>query len=1014
MKLPQLFFLLLSVALVSVARAAQAVEEVPRKDWALMAELILEALAGVAVVVLAYLLREVQRRRLDELRVSEEQWHTLFNNTPVVMIEEDLSAVVRRLDELRAAGVMNIRHQLEAQPALLRELFALIRFTAANRRALEMLGVADTAEFAATVHRLAQVAPPATFPGEIEAVWTGRHTLTTEATLAPPGFRTWSGIFQWMVPVHHGVRDLSRVLLTYTDLSELRTSEERYRALFEGAVEGVFESLPQGGFKRTNPAMARMLGYGSSQELVELKPEEFSHLYVQPGRRKEFLAQLGARNDIADFESEVCRRDGTKIWISENVRAVRDKEGRLEYLQGFVTDITARKRAELALRRSETRYRVLFEHSPIAIIEFDYRPVLGWMNGLRSAGVTDLAAYLAANPQELESALRMAPLVGANDAAVRLYAANSAEELIASYPRLFSAEVSGARRRIYLAMWEGCIEAENELPMSVLDGTARHVHSHWWVPIIEGRPYYERTQLALLDLTEVKTVERALAAKRERLRVTLGAMSEGVVTVDPGGIVRFINDAACELTGRTVAEAINRSIDEVCVLRHEKSGVLVHAPVASVLAADRVMDLPLHTAMLQKHGGKLLVEGRCAPMHDTAGRGIGVVMVLRDVTERARLELELLRASKLEAVGLLAGGIAHDFNNIMAVVMGNLTLAQLDPARSEKSARWLKEAERGALRARDLTQQLLTFAKGGEPVRSAVQLPEVVREAAEFALHGSSARCEFMVDAALWPANADKGQIGQVVQNLIINAAQAMPGGGVIRVTLGNAQVDKDAPGPLAAGRYLSLTIADTGTGIAPEHLARIFEPYFTTKEQGTGLGLATVYSIIKKHRGHVAVESEFGRGTTFRLWLPAAQAEPAAPVSSHSPFDPIRGRILFMDDEVGICEMAKELLNQLGMEATAVTDGAAVVREYGAARAAGRPYDVVMLDLTVPGGMGGLQAMRELLKLDPQVRAIVSSGYSTDPVLANHREHGFRGVVPKPFLLPDLAETIRAVLAQP
>ena len=563
-----------------------------------------------------------------------------------------------------------------------------------------------------------------------------------------------------------------------------------------------------------------------------------------------------------------------------------------------------------------------------------------------------------------------------------------------------------------MAAWGGRNESEGEVALVALDGSTRYVHSHWWVPIVDGQPYYERTPIALLDLTQAKAAEGELAAERERLAVTLSAMAEGVVTTDAEGSVRFINKAACVITGWTSSASTGRRLDEVCTLRHEKTGAVIKAPVAAALAAGRVVDLPPQTTLLRRIGGRVLVEGCCAPIRDADGKGVGVVLVLRDVTERSRLEAELQRASKLESVGILAGGIAHDFNNILAIVMGNLTLAQLDAGTSVAAQRWLKEAERGAFRARDLTQQLLTFAKGGDPVRTAVVLPEIVREAAKFALHGSTVRGEFEIADDLWAADVDGGQIGQVVQNLVINAMQAMKGGGSIRIALHNEELAADSVTPLAAGRYLRLSIADTGTGIRPELLPRIFEPYFTTKEQGSGLGLATVYSIIRKHQGHVSVESELGKGTTFHMWLPAAKQAPAAMETSRSPFTVMQGRILFMDDEEPIREMISVMLDRLGFTVKTVADGAELLREYAAARGGKEPYDLVMMDLTVPGAMGGREAMQELRKLDPGVKAIVSSGYSGDPVMANFREHGFCGIVPKPFRVNDLAKVLQAALA--
>jgi CheY-like chemotaxis protein len=315
------------------------------------------------------------------------------------------------------------------------------------------------------------------------------------------------------------------------------------------------------------------------------------------------------------------------------------------------------------------------------------------------------------------------------------------------------------------------------------------------------------------------------------------------------------------------------------------------------------------------------------------------------------------------------------------------------------------------MRARDLTMQLLTFAKGGDPVRKAVVLSEIVREAAEFVLHGSKVRCEFEIEADLWPADADKGQIGQVVQNVIINGIQAMPDGGKMRVSLGNALVAAGAVADLAAGRYLKLCVTDSGVGIKPELLPHIFDPYFTTKAQGSGLGLATVYSIVKKHLGRIEVESQPGQGTTFRIWLPAAHGTPAAAVHPSELPMQLSGRVLVMDDEEAIRRSAMALLQHVGLEASAVSDGAEALREYSAAQAAGRPFDLVILDLTVPGGMGGQETIEKLRQINPRVRAIVSSGYSRDPVLAQYRAHGFLGMVPKPYDLTELMKVIHAVM---
>ncbi len=392
---------------------------------------------------------------------------------------------------------------------------------------------------------------------------------------------------------------------------------------------------------------------------------------------------------------------------------------------------------------------------------------------------------------------------------------------------------------------------------------------------------------------------------------------------------------------------------------------------------------------------------------------------IRSQLERqAQLEAEVQRASRLESLGVLAGGIAHDFNNLLTIVIGHLGLAMLDERAMAAVGENLRDSQRGALRARDLTQQLLTFAKGGNPLRAAVSLPHVVRETTEFVLHGSNVRSEYDFDPELWTADVDRNQIAQVIQNLVLNAVQAMPRGGVVRISLHNEELAEGKPPALAAGRYLRLALADSGEGIKPDLVSRIFDPYFSTRRGGSGLGLATVYSIVKKHEGHIEVQSTPGRGTTFFLWLPATDARAAV---SNPPFGtgsshPLAGarpaRVLLMDDEESIRKIGTAVLQHMNLEATAVAEGAEAVRAFQDARAAGRPFDLLILDLTIPGGMGGREAIAAIRAIDPEVPAIVSSGYSNDPVLAEFGRYGFQAMVSKPYEVEKLGATIRRLLA--
>jgi signal transduction histidine kinase/CheY-like chemotaxis protein len=411
--------------------------------------------------------------------------------------------------------------------------------------------------------------------------------------------------------------------------------------------------------------------------------------------------------------------------------------------------------------------------------------------------------------------------------------------------------------------------------------------------------------------------------------------------------------------------------------------------------------------------GTLLGLGGVVALRRRVRQQTGVIRQQVESERAARLEAALARASKLESLGVLAGGIAHDFNNLLTVVMGNLSLARLDPNIDAETVHCLSESERAAMRARDLTRQLLTFAKGGAPMKASTRLPDIVREAAEFALHGSKARCEFRFAPDVWLADVDKAQIGQVVHNIVINANEAMPHGGTIQLVMANEELAQ-ARGPLVPGRYVRLSFTDNGAGISPEIVARIFDPYFTTKKSGSGLGLATVYSIVKKHQGHVEVTSQPGQGTTFTVWLPAADepaAESEAPKVTAHVAPKKSARVLLMDDEPSIRMLGATMLKRMGLEVTAVNDGSAVVSEYASATASGQRYDLVILDLTVPGGMGGAEAMEQLRAMDANVRAIVSSGYSSDPVMANYQRHGFQGRVPKPYVTEDLSSVVKKVL---
>lgn len=513
-----------------------------------------------------------------------------------------------------------------------------------------------------------------------------------------------------------------------------------------------------------------------------------------------------------------------------------------------------------------------------------------------------------------------------------------------------------------------------------------------------------------VDISERKFAEEALAGERERLKVTLASIGDAVVATDPNGCITMLNGIAEDLTGWSMDEAVGHPLAEVFHIVSERTGLPVENPVQKVLQTGKIVGLANHSELIARDGRRRGIADSAAPIRAADGSFVGVVLVFRDVTQEQHLEREVAKANKLESLGVLAGGIAHDFNNILTAISANVSLARRRSAEQPLVQNSLVAAEAACARAADLTRQLLTFARGGAPSKVATSLSAVVREACGFALQGSAVKPEYDLPDTLWPIEADAGQIGQVVHNLALNAAQAMEGGGILRVSAANVEVDDTLGLPLVAGRYVRLQMADQGPGIPPEVVSRVFDPFFTTKAQGTGLGLSTAFSIIHRHDGHISLQSTVGSGTTFVVHLPAAAAAVAAP-DLPGPVPRGRGRVLVMDDDPYIREIAQHCLTELGYECETVGDGDAVLRAYEAAAVAGRPFDVVSLDLTVVGGMGGREALRRLRALYPDVRAIVSSGYFNDPVMAKFREEGFLGAIHKPFRVDDLGRVLDEIL---
>jgi len=508
--------------------------------------------------------------------------------------------------------------------------------------------------------------------------------------------------------------------------------------------------------------------------------------------------------------------------------------------------------------------------------------------------------------------------------------------------------------------------------------------------------------------------EANLLDEKERLTVTLRSIGDAVISTDNSGKIILINAVAEDLTGWKDGQAIGQPLVKVFTTLDERTREPSEDFVSKVLEAERIIDKNRPTILLSRDGSERMISEVGAPIRDEKNRVVGVVLVFSDITERLKVEEELLKGKKLESVGILAGGIAHDFNNILTAIMGNISLAKnyIDPA--SRAYKRLEEADRATVRAKDLTHKLLTFSKGGAPVKKTASIEELIRESAGFILSGTSVKTMFSFAEDLWPLNIDTGQISQVIQNLCLNASQAMPEGGLIWVRAENLNITDDTTLPLAPGKYIKISFKDTGVGISQKNLARIFDPYFTTKQKGSGLGLATVYSIITNHDGFIIAESELDVGTTFTFYLPASDEahESVASQQDIAPGEfPEGGRILIMDDEEIVREVAGEMLNHIGLDVEFAVNGEEAIEKYAEALHNGKPFDAVIMDLTVPGGMGGTDAIKKLLEIDPAVKAIVSSGYSNNPVMADYKSYGFTGMVSKPFHLDEMISTLESTL---
>jgi PAS domain S-box-containing protein len=507
-------------------------------------------------------------------------------------------------------------------------------------------------------------------------------------------------------------------------------------------------------------------------------------------------------------------------------------------------------------------------------------------------------------------------------------------------------------------------------------------------------------------IQEVKSriaAEEHLEEEKERLEITLRSIGDAVITTTIEGTITYLNKAAERMTGLSLYDKQEHRITDVISITQDKTLVNVQELILRAVGTGRMVSLDDVSSSFI-HGRNRIISLIVSPIMQTS-KTSGVVLVIRDSTERVRLTEEIQKHERLESLGVLAGGIAHDFNNVLTAILGNISLSLDLIGDDSPAAERIREAERATFRAKSLTQQLLTFSKGGAPIRESSHIEELITETAGFATSGSHVRVLYDFPQPLDLVEIDRGQISQVVQNLVINAQQAMPSGGQIVIHASNVVLSADEIPGLTAGRYVKISCTDEGQGISQDAIPHIFEPYFTTKETGNGLGLTSSMFILKKHGGTISVVSEPGIGTTFTLWLPASEQQTAVQSSptGQTPKTHAAGTVLLMDDEEGILNVVSTLLKRAGWEVTCAHDGEEAISAYTSAFRQGHRFDAIIMDLVIPGGMGGKDAIAEIKKIDPDAFAIVSSGYSNDPVMADPQQYGFSRVLPKPYKIKDL-----------
>ena len=767
--------------------------------------------------------------------------------------------------------------------------------------------------------------------------------------------------------------------LSVTDVTEQRQttqalleSEERFDLAVKGSHDGLWDWLhiESNDDMWWSPRLYEMFGYdpGTLRPTINFIFDnvlEDDSTKVRTALEKHLVDRMPL--DI-DFRMRV--KNGEARWFRMRGQALWNSAGEAFRIAGSIRDETDRRLAEQALRDSEATLMSILTAAPTGIgivsnriIKWASDELVNMLGYARDEIIGRSARFLYTTREEFQR-------VG--DVKYRLMAEHGVGEVETQWVRKDG-------RVIDIVLRSSPIDPQN--PSAGVSFTA-------------------------LDITAMKRTQKALVDSEHKVKELFDCMPDGMLLTALDGTIIDANPAFIAMLGLSLDEMLKQGLPTLATDRWQRT---IHEGLSTVC---RIGSAEFEIELTHRDSRQVPVSVSLWSMSNDYGEVTRVGGVIRDITVRRRMEEELVKREKLESVGQLAGGIAHDFNNLLTAILGNISLARIDCKDPHISIQ-LDDAERATERARSLTQQLLTFSKGGDPIRKATSIVDLVRESASFVVRGSRSRIVFDFDESIGPISVDEGQITQVIYNLVINADQAMPNGGTIGIRVSQVRIDAVRQPELHPGNYTCIAVSDEGGGIPTENISKIFDPFYTTKPGGSGLGLATTYSIVKKHGGTITVDSTISVGSTFRVFLRNTPVSDDVRTVMQGDFSGGRehGRILFMDDEEVIRQVAGRALTKAGYDVEFAHDGLQAVSSFKRAMREGLRFDVVILDLTIPGGMGGKDTIAALRLIDPDIRAIVSSGYSNDPVSANFRDFGFAEAVHKPYKPQHLVEAVRNVI---